>query len=49
MLACFNLSGKTAFLTGASRGLGKSCAKGLAASGADLFLTARDEKLLIDV
>lgn len=37
----FDLSGKVAFVTGASRGIGRAIALGLADSGADLFLCSR--------
>ena len=37
----FDLSGKAAFVTGASRGIGRAIALGLAESGADLFLCSR--------
>ncbi len=39
----FDLSGKNAFVTGASRGIGQSIAIGLAAAGADVALVARSE------
>ena len=37
----FDLTGKTAFLTGGSRGLGKGFALTLARAGCDLAITAR--------
>jgi NAD(P)-dependent dehydrogenase (short-subunit alcohol dehydrogenase family) len=43
------LSGKTALITGASRGLGKAMALALAEAGAKLALVSRDEKLLDEV
>lgn len=42
----FDLSGKTALVTGASRGIGRALALGLATAGADLVISARDEGLL---
>lgn len=38
----FSLAGRTALVTGASRGLGKAIALGLADAGAELILAARD-------
>lgn len=43
ILEQFNLDGKTAIVTGASRGLGRGMAVGLAEAGADLILVARSE------
>ena len=42
----FDLSGKTAIITGGSRGLGKEMAEGLAEAGANLMLCARREEWL---
>src|SRR5437660_5651598 len=41
-----NLQGKTALITGASRGLGKAIALALAGAGARLILVSRDRALL---
>ena len=41
--------GKTIIITGASSGIGKSCARKLAAEGARLILVGRDEKALSEV
>ena len=49
MLEMFSLKGKVALLTGASRGLGKPMAIGLAKAGAHVVLVARDETELISV
>src|SRR5260370_37479776 len=43
-----DLTGKNAFVTGASRGIGRSIAVALAASGADVALVARSEDGLAD-
>lgn len=42
----FDLSGKVAIVTGASKGLGRSMAKALAEAGADLVLASRNMPLL---
>lgn len=49
MLELFSLKDKVAILTGASRGLGRAMAKGLAAAGAHVVLVARDVKKLDEV
>src|ERR1700684_379849 len=41
-----NLAGRTAVITGASRGLGEAMAKALSADGAKIALVARDSKRL---
>jgi NAD(P)-dependent dehydrogenase (short-subunit alcohol dehydrogenase family) len=45
----FDLTGKSALVTGASRGIGRAVAVGLAAAGADVALSARDEQRLREV
>lgn len=42
----FELAGKVALVTGASRGLGKAIALGFAAAGADVVVTSRSEAAL---
>lgn len=42
LLSQFSLAGKSAIVTGASRGLGISFARGLAKAGCNLVITARD-------
>src|SRR5262249_46179825 len=42
----FDLSGRTAIVTGASRGLGQEIAEGLAEAGATLMVCARREQWL---
>src|ERR671910_545292 len=39
----FNLSGRTALITGGSKGIGKACARGLAECGANIAISARHE------
>jgi len=46
MLDCFDLSGKIAVVTGASKGLGVVFAQALARAGASLFLIARNAEQL---
>jgi NAD(P)-dependent dehydrogenase (short-subunit alcohol dehydrogenase family) len=47
-VSLFDLTGKTAFVTGASRGIGRSIAVALADAGADLALVARTAEGLAD-
>lgn len=42
----FNLSGKTALITGGSKGLGKAMARGFAEAGADVMIASRSEEEL---
>ena len=42
----FSLKGKVAMVTGASRGLGKAMALGMAEAGADVILVSRNETLM---
>ena len=44
--ARFDLSGRVALVTGASKGLGKAMARGLVEAGADVFIVARNEEEL---
>lgn len=44
----FDLSGRTAIVTGASRGLGQYLARALARAGADLVVTSRQQDSLAD-
>jgi NAD(P)-dependent dehydrogenase (short-subunit alcohol dehydrogenase family) len=45
----FDLTGKTALVTGSSDGLGLAIARGLAAAGAQIVLNGRDERKLATV
>jgi gluconate 5-dehydrogenase len=49
MTHLFDLTGRTALVTGASRGLGRHFALTLARAGADVAVTARDKKALAGV
>src|SRR4029077_8121904 len=42
----FDLTGKVALVTGGSKGLGKSMARGLAEAGADIVISSRHENEL---
>jgi len=45
----FDLAGKVAVVTGASEGIGRDIAVGLAEAGADLFICSRREEKLLEV
>ncbi|MBO3744538.1 glucose 1-dehydrogenase [Streptosporangiaceae bacterium NEAU-GS5] len=45
----FDLTGRTAFITGASRGIGRAIAVAYAAAGADVALVSRSEESLAEV
>ena len=49
MSSMFSLKGRRAMVTGASRGLGRAIALGMAEAGADLVLAARDRAKLEEV
>ncbi|WP_373050657.1 SDR family NAD(P)-dependent oxidoreductase, partial [Thalassovita aquimarina] len=45
----FDLSGKTALVTGSTMGIGKGLARGLAEAGAEIILNGRDRDRLVQV
>ncbi|PYQ04338.1 MAG: hypothetical protein DMF82_10915, partial [Acidobacteria bacterium] len=49
MTAAGALAGRVALVTGASRGIGRAIARGLAGQGATVYLGARDETRLGEV
>ena len=49
LLSTFQLTGKTAIVTGASRGIGKAIARGFGEAGADLILVGRNIVTLKEV
>lgn len=49
MSADFALTGRTALVTGSSRGIGRTLAEGLAAAGADVIIHARSERSAAEV
>src|SRR5688572_11775371 len=49
LLSMYDLSGQTAIVTGASRGLGVSFARGLAKAGSNLVLAARSYDQVVEV
>ena len=44
----FNIDGKTALITGGSRGIGEMIAAGFLANGVKVYITARKEAPLIE-